>query len=131
MYDDTKIFVFSDVPHMIKLLRNHFVDSGFIINNKEIKKDIILNLLSLQTSDLKITHKISAHNLSVAGAARQKVKLATKLFSHTVAQSITRAASLGYLSNENWSECSQVFKLVRTFFIHNINNKIIFISFIY
>lgn len=104
--------MFSDVPHLIKLLRNHFIDSGLIINSKEIKKDIILNLLSLQSNDLKITHKISAHNLSVVGAERQKVKTATKLFSHTVAKSITRAASLGYLSNQNWSECSQLFKLV-------------------
>lgn len=111
MFDDIKIFVFNDVPHLIKLLRNHFIDSGFIIDNKEVKKDIILNLLSLQSNDLKITHKISAQNLSVVGAERQKVKLATKLFSHTIAQSITRAASLGHLTNQNWSECHQLFKL--------------------
>ncbi|KAI8114822.1 Transposable element P transposase [Lucilia cuprina] len=37
-YEDTKVFVFNDVPHLIKLLRNHFIDSGFIINNKEVKK---------------------------------------------------------------------------------------------
>lgn len=114
MYDETKIFVFNDVPHLIKLLRNHFIDSGFVINNKEVKKDIILNLLTLQPNDLKITHKVSAQNLNVVGVERQKVKLATKLFSHTIAQSITRAASLGYLGNQNWSECSQLFKLVIT-----------------
>lgn len=117
MFDDIKMFVFNDVPHLIKLLRNHFIDSGFIIDNKEVKKDIILNLLSLQSNDLKITHKISAQNLSVVGAERQKVKLATKLCSHTIAQSITRAASLGHLTNQNWSECHQLLKLVITFFL--------------
>ena len=31
--DDKKsIFVFADVPHLIKLLRNHFLDTGFIWN---------------------------------------------------------------------------------------------------
>lgn len=115
LFDEIKIFVFNDVPHLIKLLRNHFIDGGFIINEKEVKKDIILSLLSLQSNDLQITHKISPHNLCVVGPERQKVKLATKLFSHTISQSITRAASLGYLSNENWSECSQLFKLVITY----------------
>lgn len=67
LYDETNIFVFNDVPHLIKLLRYHFIDSGFIINNKEVKKDIILNLLTLQPNDLNITHKISAHNLKVIG----------------------------------------------------------------
>ncbi|KAI8122775.1 Transposable element P transposase [Lucilia cuprina] len=119
LYDDTKIFVFNDVPHLIKLLRNHFIDSGFIINNKEVKKDVILNLLSLQFNDLKITHKISAHNLNVVGVERQKVKLATKLFSHTVAQSITRAASLGHLQDQNWSECTPSICVTISCFPHN------------
>lgn len=130
MYDDRKIFVFSDVPHLMKLLRNHFIDSGFVINGKEVQKDIILKLLSLQSGDLKITHKISAHNLSVVGAERQKVKLATKLFSHTVAQAITRAASLGFLSDQNWDECFQLFKLVITHFIFLNNYKIILVLFL-
>lgn len=62
----------------------------------------------MPSNDLKITHKISAHNLCLVGPERQKVKLATKFFSHTIAQSITRAASLGHLSKENWVECSNL-----------------------
>lgn len=115
LYEDRKIFVFNDAPHLIKLIRNHFLDSGFIIENKEIKKDIIVNLLSLQTNDLKITPNISLDNLCVVGPERQKVKLATKLFSNTVAQSITRAASLGFLRDQNWSDCHEFFKLVITY----------------
>lgn len=108
--------MFADVPHMLKLLRNHFLDQGFMIKGKAVKKEIILALLSCTSKDLTITHKISANHINVAGPQRQKVKTAAKLFSHTVAQAITRAAGLGHLSSHNWNECFELFKLVR--FIH-------------
>lgn len=106
------MFVFADVPHLIKLLRNHFVDTGFMINEKQVKADIISKLLTITSGDVSITHKISEANLNVSNIKRQKVKLATKLFSHTVAQAITRVASQGHLEDLNWKECHQLFKLV-------------------
>lgn len=81
-----------------------------------MKKEIIEKLLILNNADLNVTHKITANNLMVAGAVRQKVKLAAKLFSHTVAQAVSRAASLGLLDGENWQECNKLFKLVRQSF---------------
>ena len=77
-----------------------------------MKKEIILKLLACTSADLTITNKISPSYLHVTGAQRQKVKMATKLFSHTIAQAITRAASLGHLYGENWEECYQLFKVV-------------------
>lgn len=102
---------------MIKLLRNHFVDEGFLINGKPVRAEIISQLLEITSGDLTITHKISQTNLNVVKAARQKVKLATKLFSHTVAQAITRAASQGHLEGLNWEECHRLFKLVKLLYI--------------
>lgn len=43
-----KIYVFADVPHLMKLLRNYCVDQGFIVNNTEINKEIIENLIHLK-----------------------------------------------------------------------------------
>lgn len=38
---NNNIYVFADVPHLLKLARNHFIDSGFILkNDKFIGKDI-------------------------------------------------------------------------------------------
>jgi hypothetical protein len=37
-YNDEKIFVLADVPHLLKLIRNHYVNQSFIINGKKIKK---------------------------------------------------------------------------------------------
>lgn len=113
LFNNEKIFSFADVPHLIKLLRNHFIDEGFTINGKNVQKDIILKLLEETSGDLSITHKISNAYLTFTGAKRQKVKLATKLFSHTVAQAITRAASLGRLDGKHWMECHKLFKIVK------------------
>lgn len=112
------IYVFADVPHLIKLVRNHFVDSGYIVNGKEINKKVIEKLLEVTSeSDLSIAHKISKESLNVKNANRQKVKFATKLFSHTISSAITRCGMNGQLEGHNWLECAEFFKLVS---IHNI-----------
>lgn len=50
------------------------------------------------------------------GIQRQKVKYATKLFSHTVSKAISRLGMLGFYTAENWSECSDFFKIVNDWF---------------
>lgn len=123
--NDQKIYVFADVPHLMKLLRNHFVDKGFMISGKEINKDTIEKLIKLtSTTDLNIAHKISMETLHVKGAQRQKVKYATKLFSHTISRAISRCGMLGKFDSENWIECAEFFKDVSTKAVcsgHHIN----------
>lgn len=119
--NNKKVHVLADVPHLIKLIRNNFVDHGFIVNGKEINKQIIEELLDVTgTSDLTISYKISRDSLYVKGAARQKVKLATKLFSHTIAMAISRCGTTGALKQQNWLECSDFFKLV-SLIINNVD----------
>lgn len=111
-----KIHVFADVPHLIKLIRNHFVDHGFILNGKEINKSVIEKLVEItEKHDLSIAYKISKENLNVVGIGRQKVKLATKLFSHTVSKALTRCGALGHFQNENWKEAAEFFKDVSSY----------------
>jgi len=33
---DEKIFMFADTPHLLKLIRNWFLDTGFILENNDI-----------------------------------------------------------------------------------------------
>lgn len=109
--NNRKVYVFADVPHLIKLLRNHFVDDGFILNGTEINKAIIEKLIQTTSStDLNIAHKISQETLNIKGPQRQKVKFATKLFSHTISRAITRCGMLGEFTDENWIECAEFFK---------------------
>lgn len=107
------IYVFADIPHLLKLIRNNFVDHGFSIDDKVIKKEIVEHTINAASvSDLKITHKMTIENLNCSGPQRQKVKFAAKLFSHTISCSISRCGTLGFLSDENWPECAEFFKLV-------------------
>lgn len=81
------IYTLADVPHLIKLIRNNFVDYGFVINGKEINVQIIDKLLEFTgTSEVSIAHKITNATVHVQGAQRQKVKYATKLFSKTISK---------------------------------------------
>lgn len=113
-----RVHVFADAPHMIKLLRNHFLDSGFVLNDKLITSKPIVDLLqNTQNLDLNIAHKINADFLTVNGAQRQKVKFATKLFSHTVSKAISRLGLLGIFKSENnWLECSELLKVTNDWY---------------
>nr|AAT95992.1 transposase [Drosophila willistoni]AAT95996.1 transposase [Drosophila willistoni] len=114
--DHLKIFVFSDTPHLIKLVRNHYVDSGLTINGKKLTKKTIQEALHLcNKSDLSILFKINENHINVRSLAKQKVKLATQLFSNTTASSIRRCYSLGY-DIENATETADFFKLMNDWF---------------
>lgn len=57
------MYVFADVPHLIKLLRNHYVGQGFIFNEKEINKYVMQkSVFFTNQTDLDIAHKISLKN---------------------------------------------------------------------
>jgi hypothetical protein len=103
------------VPHLLKLIRDNFVEHGFMVEGQEINKTIIENLFYLTPkSDLRISHKINMSNLTVNDPQRQKVKFGSKFFSHTVSQAMNKRGTLGFfLENENWSDCGKFFKQVR------------------
>lgn len=99
------IFVFADVPHLLKLIRNHFLDDGFIINGKVITKQPLIELLEKnKDKDLKIAPKLTSDHLTVKNASRQMVKRAAQLFSHTNSTALTRMGSTGMVGSENWLE---------------------------
>lgn len=83
-------FVFADVPHLLKLLRNHFLDDGFVLHDKPLTKDIIQKFLQIaEKMEVKMGHKLTKHHLDVKGSQRQKVKTAAQLMSHTTSKLIT------------------------------------------
>jgi hypothetical protein len=91
------------------------VDHRFMVEGKEINTTIIENLFHLiSKSDLRISHKINMSNLTGNGPQKQKMKFASKFFSHTVSQGMNRCGTLGFfIENENWSDCAKFFKQVR------------------
>lgn len=85
-----EIFMLSDAPHLLKLLRNWFIDGGFLLSDgTELNQAKIRELLRMNT-EISPLFKIGLQHLVVEKAERQNVKLASELFSHSVAQALLR-----------------------------------------
>ncbi|KAJ8881978.1 hypothetical protein PR048_018466 [Dryococelus australis] len=69
------VWVFADVPHLIKLLRNNFLDYGIQVHNGTvIRKEHISNII--EDKELKLCPKLSDVHLNVKCSARQKAQAA-------------------------------------------------------
>lgn len=103
-----KIFVFAVTPHLLKNLRNHFLDTGLLLKDGYVGPDPIRRLVSIQTGDIKIAHKVSLkHFPKKQTVQRQNVKLAAQLFSNSVAGAIRRLDSLSKTNPESFSRMPQ------------------------
>jgi hypothetical protein len=90
------IWVFPDMPHLLKLLRNHFLDEGIKFSDGQtVEKSIVESVIEEQ--ELKLCPKLSTHLTTVKQSARQKVRYAVQLFSHHTATLL----KLKYPENKN------------------------------
>lgn len=111
-----KVFVFADVPHLIKLLRNNLIDSDFIVDGEILDKSLLEELLQLNSKDLKIAFNLSKENLDVKGFQRQRVKLAAQVFSFRNAKSLEYCGTKGFLSKNNWQKMANMLKTINNWF---------------
>ena len=86
-----KIYIFPDVPHVLKLARNHMFDKGFLVPTEDNKQLVHLgvedfwNILEKDEGNYKATKLTEAHLLAKQ-SARQRVRLAAQVFSTRVAK---------------------------------------------
>lgn len=119
-----KIFIFADVPHLLKLARNNLFDSGFIIDNKTATKDILDELVALNSGDMKIAFNLTRRHLDVKGSQRQSVKLAAQMFSNRNAKAIEYCGKKGFFKKDNWQIMARVLQLFNDWFdILNCKSK--------
>lgn len=112
-----KIFVLADVPHLLKLARNHLLDNGFVLENTIINKDCFEKLLSVSTTELTFAHKLTPHHFNLKGSMRQRVRPAVQLFSNSVAEAIQYCGEMGHMpKNSPWSLVSKIAKLFNDWF---------------
>lgn len=84
-----KIYMFADVPHLLKLIRNWLIDKGFVLNNGDIvNKEPLEALLKMDSSELKVCHNLSDIHVSCRKFQRQNVRLAAQLLSYKTAQAL-------------------------------------------
>ena len=83
--NEKRIHFFADMPHLIKLLRNHLLDQGiYLSENRVIDKEVLEKLIDADSSELKLAPKLGHNILNVSGTERMKVAPAVKLLSkHT------------------------------------------------
>ena len=62
-----RVWVFSDTPHLMKLLRHHVLDSGMRLEDGTVLNAAVFNaVLRLQaTSEMKACHKLTPLHVTV------------------------------------------------------------------
>ena len=84
-----RVYVFPDAPHLLKLLRNHLLDKGYLLQDgTEIDKDDLKKIVEKDSGELKILHKLLPIHFNCVNSTRQRVRLAAQLISHTTATAI-------------------------------------------
>ena len=90
--DESRVLtVFADVPHLIKLLRNHCIQQGLEVADPlsgeafKVDKQLFYQLIDKDSGELKVCPKITASSLEMKGASLQRVRPAVQLFSAHVA----------------------------------------------
>lgn len=111
-----KIFVFADVPHLIKLLRNNLLDAGFLFDDCILSKSLLEELLALNAGDLKAAFNLTRDHLDVKGFQRQKVKLAAQVFSRRNAKAMRSCGEQGFLKSKYWEAMADMLELANNWF---------------
>jgi len=67
--------------------------------------------LKIDSGDLKLAYRLTERHLEVQGCGRMNVKLASQVFSDTVAKAIAYCGEKNYLDKQNWKDVRKVFNL--------------------
>ena len=87
-----KVYIFPDVPHCLKNLRNHCLDYNLCIKTDNrtvfLKKEHFEELIATDQNDFKLCPKLSLVHVDCKGNDRQRVKYAVQLFSNSVSKAL-------------------------------------------
>lgn len=88
---NNNIYMFADVPHLLKLLRNWLLDKGFKLkDNSVLNKNPLQALVALTDSEVNACWKINQKHIDVEKTNRQNVRLAAQLLSNNVSTALLR-----------------------------------------
>ena len=100
------VYIFPDMPHCLKLLRNHTLDEGIVVKcgaNKmiELSKEHFEKLITCDGTDFKLAYKLTPAHLEVRGIERQRVRPAMQLFSSSVSKAFTQVFGTEFQDQSN------------------------------
>ena len=85
------IYVFPDAPHILKLIRNWLLDTGFEYNGKIIKLDKLIELIrNRNVAEMTPIFKLTDNHLNMTPQERQNVRKAAELLSRTTSIALQR-----------------------------------------
>ena len=58
-----KLYFFADVPHLLKLIRNHIIDNGITTPYCKLDKSVFESLFSKDCGELKLCHKVGTTHI--------------------------------------------------------------------
>jgi len=79
-----------------------------------VGKSILQTLLKFDSGDLKLAYRLTERHLEVQGCGRMNVKLASQVFSDTVAKAIAYCGEKNYLDKLNWKDVRKLLNLSAT-----------------
>lgn len=74
--------VFTDAPHLLKLITNNFLNYGFSRHGnltKSVTNGSVREIIIREENYLNTAHRLSLKHINVQGVQRMNVKLATQL----------------------------------------------------
>lgn len=87
-----------DPPHLVKCLRNNFMKYDLMFNGHRVKWQHVLDFYTRDSKQkLKLAPKLTDKHFNLPPFAAMRVRLATQIFSHSVASGIYTHVSLGVL----------------------------------
>ena len=87
--DSREVFCFLDPPHLLKLIRNHVIDKDVHIDKDHvINRTYFQKILTVDSAEYKINHKLSDKHITCNRSERQNVRLAAQLLSNSVSCAI-------------------------------------------
>ena len=114
---DREIHVFADAPHLIKLVRNNFLDSGFELENGNfVQSGCVKEIIQRSLSDLKPTYRLTEKHIHVTGTQRMNVRKAAQLLSETTSKALDFYGRQGLLLSMYWKSTRDFIKLVDSWF---------------
>lgn len=101
MHNSSRIYFMFDPPHLLKSLRNNLSKYDFTVNNQAVSWKYVVELYKRdQLEKIKLVPKLSDAHVFLPAFSKMKVKLATQVFSHSVACGINLLSSIGKLPPE-------------------------------
>lgn len=115
-----KIYICYDPPHVIKSLRNNFINARlkFFVRGKLISwQDIVKTVkIDRQSETTRTLTKVTQIHLTPNTFQKMRVKYATQLFSHSVASAIKTAAKTGELDSTTAFNTAELVESVNNIF---------------